>query len=80
MTISNNCPCAQKNVKLECLNFQTAEPIDPSILSVSDDVCIVNGGQPIASGDVGVTFKYAGPHTFPFTTRNLPFSNGRNRW
>lgn len=34
-------------------------------MSVSGDVCIVNGGQPIASGDVSVTFKYAWPHTFP---------------
>ena len=39
-------------MKLECLNIQTVEPIDPSILSVSDDVCHVNGGQPIAIGDV----------------------------
>lgn len=65
VTIFNNCSCAQKNVKLECLNFQTVEPINPSILSVSGDVCLVNGGQPIASGDVSVTFKYAWPHTFP---------------
>ncbi|KAJ1407309.1 hypothetical protein SESBI_24412 [Sesbania bispinosa] len=65
VTITNNCPiCAQKNVQLNCGGFQTVEHIDPSILSVSGNVCLVNGGQPL-HGNHPITFKYAWEESFP---------------
>ncbi|KAJ1407308.1 hypothetical protein SESBI_24411 [Sesbania bispinosa] len=63
VTITNNCPCVQKNVQLNCGGFQTMEHIDPSILSVSGNVCLVNDGQPIYGNPV--TFKYAWDESFP---------------
>lgn len=62
--ISNNCPyCVQKNVKINCPNFESVEYVDPSILSVSGDICLVNGGKPVVK-NVNVTFHYAWNNSF----------------
>ncbi|KAK7318984.1 hypothetical protein RJT34_03693 [Clitoria ternatea] len=63
VTITNNCPCVQTNVKLNCVGFQTVEPIDVTIFSVSGDSCLVNAGQPIYRDPI--TFKYAWDNSFP---------------
>ncbi|XP_061372992.1 uncharacterized protein LOC133315398 [Gastrolobium bilobum] len=63
VTITNNCPCVQKNVMLNCRGFQTIEHINPSVLSVSGNVCLVNGGNSIYRD--AITFKYAWDQSFP---------------
>ncbi|KAK7247013.1 hypothetical protein RIF29_41889 [Crotalaria pallida] len=44
VTITNKCNCAQNTVKLNCKGFKTVVPIDPAILRVSGNVCLVNYG------------------------------------
>ncbi|KAK7333507.1 hypothetical protein VNO80_30281 [Phaseolus coccineus] len=69
VTVANWCSCAQSNVKLDCTGFQSIKPIDPSILEVSGNVCLVNGGKPISEG--AVEFSYA--WDIPFSL--LPISS-----
>ncbi|CAL0306317.1 unnamed protein product [Lupinus luteus] len=69
VTIANNCMCKQENVKLNCNGFQTVDTIDPSVLSISGNVCLVNGGKPITSNDP-FTFKYAWDYLFQLTPIN----------
>ncbi|CAI8585007.1 unnamed protein product [Vicia faba] len=65
--IINSCPnCVQRNVKINCPNFETVEFVDPSIFNVSGDVCLVNGGKPIVT-NVNVTFNYAWSNSFILT-------------
>ncbi|QCD78315.1 hypothetical protein DEO72_LG1g1947 [Vigna unguiculata] len=47
VTIANWCSCAQSNLKLDCRGFQSTKAINPSILNVSGNVCLVNGGKPL---------------------------------
>ncbi|RDY06787.1 Protein TAPETUM DETERMINANT 1, partial [Mucuna pruriens] len=63
VTITNKCPCVQKNVVLNCTGFQSVEPINPSLLRIRNNVCLVNSGQTIYGNDV--KFKYAWDHPFP---------------
>ncbi|TKY51868.1 hypothetical protein E2542_SST23387 [Spatholobus suberectus] len=65
VSIFNRCPelCVQRNVKLNCTGFQTLENLDPSILKVSGDVCLVKNGLSITS-DAAVNFRYAWRHQF----------------
>ncbi|CAN6583058.1 unnamed protein product [Malus baccata var. baccata] len=65
VTITNDCLCSQQDVKLSCDGFQSAEPIDPSILSKSGGECLVNNGQPIY-GNKNFNFDYASTTKFPF--------------
>ncbi|KAI4346319.1 hypothetical protein L6164_007228 [Bauhinia variegata] len=58
VTVINNCSCAQSQIQLSCKGFQTAEAIDPSVLSMEGDTCTLIDGnplQPLAS----VHFSYA---------------------
>ncbi|KAK7318985.1 hypothetical protein RJT34_03694 [Clitoria ternatea] len=58
VTITNKCACVQTNVKLTCHDFKTVEAIDSSkFLAISEDSCLVNGGQPIYRDPI--SFKYA---------------------
>ncbi|KAI4297071.1 hypothetical protein L6164_036979 [Bauhinia variegata] len=63
VVITNSCSCVQKDVKLNCQGFQTKENVDPSILSVSGDTCLVNNGNPIYN--TPINFKYAWDNSFP---------------
>jgi len=67
VSISNKCSelCVQSKVKLNCSGFQTVEKVEPSILRVSGDVCVVNNGLPITS-DATINFRYAGSNSFNF--------------
>ncbi|XP_038881121.1 uncharacterized protein At1g05835-like [Benincasa hispida] len=65
VTISNNCPCSQSEVKIDCKGFQTTESIDPSILAVFDTECLVNNGLPIFNSNP-ITFSYAQDPQFNF--------------
>lgn len=64
VTITNQCACVQKNVKLNCNGFQTVEPVEASRLRVSVDVCLVSDGQPLFNG--GTVFAYAWDTQFNF--------------
>ncbi|PIN24417.1 hypothetical protein CDL12_02871 [Handroanthus impetiginosus] len=66
-TISNNCICTQMNVQLSCKGFQTEEPVDPSLLSKSGDLCLINNGLPIY-GFRSISFVYAWDAPFAFKT------------
>ncbi|RZB52474.1 hypothetical protein D0Y65_048797 [Glycine soja] len=63
VTITNKCPCIQKNVILNCTGFQSVERVNPSLLRVSRGGCLINAGQPIY-GDA-IKFKYAWNQQFP---------------
>ncbi|KAK7386784.1 hypothetical protein VNO78_27120 [Psophocarpus tetragonolobus] len=67
VTITNKCPCAQKNIVLDCQGFQTVERIDPSLLDVDakSGACVVKPNQLIYKDPV--TFKYAWDNSFPLT-------------
>jgi len=69
VTITNNCSCPIKNLFLNCRNFQSIEPINPSILSIQGDLCLVNAGQPIYK-DI-IQFKYATDRIFLFYTKSF---------
>ncbi|CAL5187036.1 unnamed protein product [Lathyrus oleraceus] len=72
--IINNCPnCVQKNVKINCPNFETVEYVDPSIFNVTDNVCLVNGGKPLVT-NVNVTFNYAWSNSFRLTPNSSVIS------
>lgn len=72
--IINNCPnCVQKNVKINCPNFETVEYVDPSIFNVTDNVCLVNGGKPLVT-NVNVTFNYAWSNSFRLTPNSSMIS------
>ncbi|XP_027367494.1 uncharacterized protein LOC113873539 [Abrus precatorius] len=58
VTVINNCSCAQSQIKLACKGFQSAESIDPSVLSMTGDSCILINGNPL-NGFATVNFSYA---------------------
>lgn len=64
VTIANECSCAQSNLKLDCRGFQSRKPVDPSILKVSGNVCLVNGGKPILEGAVEFSYAWDTPFSF----------------
>ncbi|KAK7295555.1 hypothetical protein RJT34_18465 [Clitoria ternatea] len=65
VSVTNNCECSQSQVKLNCKGFQTYKAEDPSILSISGDVCLLKSGQPISPKET-VQFLYAWDPQFPF--------------
>ncbi|RDX88259.1 hypothetical protein CR513_30171, partial [Mucuna pruriens] len=58
VTVINNCNCEQSQIKLSCKGFQSAESIDPSILSIDGDSCLLINGNPLKGSDA-VNFSYA---------------------
>nr|XP_017189364.2 uncharacterized protein At1g05835-like [Malus domestica] len=64
VTITNDCPCSQLDVKLSCDGFDQSA-VDPSILSKSGGECLVNNGQPIYGNKI-FNFAYASKTEFPF--------------
>ncbi|XP_075636995.1 TPD1 protein homolog 1-like [Castanea sativa] len=65
VTINNGCPCSQSDLKLSCNGFQTVKPVDPSVLSQSDNECLVNNGLPVQPSS-SVSFTYAWDTSFSF--------------
>ena len=63
VSITNNCSCVQKDVKLNCRGFQTTESVDPLALNINGDVCLLNNGNPIYTD--AIKFKYAWDNSFP---------------
>ncbi|KNA11977.1 hypothetical protein SOVF_130110 [Spinacia oleracea] len=58
VTISNNCPCAQSGVYLRCLGFSTVQPVNPRVMKVKGNSCLINNGRPIVKGK-SLTFNYS---------------------
>lgn len=58
VTVTNNCPCTQKLIKLTCQGFQTVEPVSPAILSKDGDTCLLINGKELPAGS-SVYFSYA---------------------
>ncbi|KAG4982914.1 hypothetical protein AAZX31_10G108200 [Glycine max] len=58
VTVINNCNCEQSQIKLSCKGFQSAESVDPSILSMEGDSCLLINGNPMKGSDT-VNFSYA---------------------
>lgn len=65
VAINNNNLCTISSLKLDCNGFRTVKNVDPSMLSVSGAVCLVNGGAPI-SGFSKLNFTYSWASPFPF--------------
>ncbi|KAL3745466.1 hypothetical protein ACJRO7_014552 [Eucalyptus globulus] len=63
VTINKNCHCTILNASLVCPGFQTVEPIDPSVLYIQGDGCLLNGGQAITQA---ISFSYAWDDSYPF--------------
>lgn len=72
VTITNQCSCPQKNLILNFKGFQSIEHINPSLLTVSSDLCLVNADQPIYKSVI--KFKYVWDYRFllnPFPQSNF---------
>lgn len=57
VTVTNDCACAQSDVKVHCAGFQTLEAIDPGLLRKDGDTCLLNNGQPL-QGNQSFIFNY----------------------
>nr|XP_004488710.1 uncharacterized protein LOC101488567 [Cicer arietinum] len=58
VVVINNCNCTQSHITLSCVGFKTLEPVDPSILSVTDNnSCLLIKGNPLP-GHGTVKFSY----------------------
>jgi len=58
VVVTNNCNCAQSQIKLQCKGFQTTEIVSRSILSIQEDTCLLINGNPL-KGFGSVSFSYA---------------------
>nr|XP_012568844.1 protein TAPETUM DETERMINANT 1-like [Cicer arietinum] len=65
VNITNNCICTQTQVKLNCNGFQSYVNVDPTILNVSGNECLLNQGQPIYHSQ-SINFSYAWDTVFSF--------------
>ncbi|KAK1270894.1 hypothetical protein QJS04_geneDACA004335 [Acorus gramineus] len=63
--IKNSCICTQLDVTLDCAGFITVQPIEPAIIRMDGEKCIVKDGLPIHFNDV-IKFNYAWDSTFVF--------------
>ncbi|KAI5432756.1 hypothetical protein KIW84_020165 [Lathyrus oleraceus] len=67
--IVNTCvtDCAISNIHVACGMFSSATLINPNIfMRLSENDCLVNGGNPISSGGV-ISFKYANTFSYPLS-------------
>ncbi|KAL0407623.1 UNVERIFIED_CONTAM: Hydroxyproline O-galactosyltransferase HPGT3 [Sesamum radiatum] len=67
--VGNKCSCAFEEVKLFCAGFQSIKTINSSVISKSENLCLVNHGLPIYP-NTEVTFTYAWGHKIAL----VPFS------
>lgn len=58
VTVTNDCICSQSELELQCTGFQSLEGIDPAVLRIDGDKCLLNNGVPL-HGSESITFKYA---------------------
>lgn len=71
--IVNTCvtDCAISNIHVACGMFSSATLINPNIfMRLSENDCLVNGGNPISSGGV-ISFKYANTFSYPLSVSSV---------
>ncbi|KAJ0090009.1 hypothetical protein Patl1_12506 [Pistacia atlantica] len=68
--IQNPCRCDVWNLTMNCAGFQSAQKIDPSVLSKSGDYCLINGGKPIFASS-SFSFNYAWDTTITWDAVSL---------
>ncbi|KAL7112336.1 hypothetical protein ACP275_05G145900 [Erythranthe tilingii] len=61
VTVANECPCTFEQVRLYCAGFKSVKRINSSIISRSDNLCLVNNGLPIHPYTY-ITFTYVSTH------------------
>ncbi|XP_057416144.1 uncharacterized protein LOC130710797 [Lotus japonicus] len=64
VSITNKCACVQSDVMLNCRSFKTVEKIDPSVLQVLGDECLINYGNPIYHDAFNFTYAWDRPTSF----------------
>lgn len=65
VSITNNCNCVQSQILLSCKGFQTALSIDPLILKIQGDTCLLYNGHVLAYNNTDA-FSYAWDTAYPF--------------
>ncbi|KAK2997084.1 hypothetical protein RJ639_025247 [Escallonia herrerae] len=71
VTVTNECPCVQTEVKLSLPGFQTVEKVDPSILVLDGSVGVLQQNiNPLS----GISFTYAWDTSNPIS----PLSSKEN--
>ncbi|KAM3309346.1 TPD1 protein 1A [Capsicum chacoense] len=59
VVVVNNCDCPMQNMFVSCYDFQTTEPVDPTIFKpIGNNTCSINNGSSIRPKDT-VRFSYA---------------------
>lgn len=58
VTVTNNCKCSQRQLKLACKGFQTVETVDSNIFAKQGDDCLLINGDAF-KGFQAVSFAYA---------------------
>lgn len=65
VTVTNTCVCTQSQIMLSCRGFQSASSLDPLVLSVKGDQCLIMNGHDLSYKSIDVFF-YAWDTPFPF--------------
>lgn len=69
--IYNSCNCAVYGISLSCPEFETVEPVDPSVMVRSGDGrCLIIQGNPLMPGGLA-KFNYAWDTPFSFLVRQI---------
>ncbi|XP_061343769.1 protein TAPETUM DETERMINANT 1 [Gastrolobium bilobum] len=74
VTVINNCSCEQSQIRLACKGFQTTEGVNPSILSMKGDSCLLINGNPLQAFAT-VSFSYAWDPPFLLLPTNSVLGN-----
>lgn len=69
--VYNSCNCPVYGIVLSCPDFETVEPVDPSLMLRSGDGrCLINLGHAVNPGTF-IRFHYAWNSQFAFDVRQL---------
>ncbi|KDP44494.1 hypothetical protein JCGZ_16327 [Jatropha curcas] len=66
VTVKNDCLCSRASVALGCTGFQTTEKLNPSIIAVEGDKCVVKVNGGLLQGYESFSFTYAWDSQFNF--------------
>ncbi|KAK7364870.1 hypothetical protein VNO80_13614 [Phaseolus coccineus] len=58
VVVTNNCNCSQSQIKLACEGFKTTESVNPALLSIQGNSCLLINGNPLI-GFQSISFSYA---------------------
>ncbi|CAI8601971.1 unnamed protein product [Vicia faba] len=65
VSVINNCDCGQSQIFLSCKGFQSVVQIDPLVLKVQGDNCLLFNGHLLSYKDID-SFEYAWDTSFTF--------------